>query len=730
MVNLTIRNGQLMCGDTPCERNMYNCYGVSETQNGDVCILNTKLRTFGSVCNSVVIYKEDDISVEAYGNGTRTYYKLFDIVASRYISVNDATIIDVTYIDDGKYIAKVSKDRKIRWHLIYRTETEWSCSQPYSYEIEKCGDYLRVKKLKSGYKLDTFENIKDNTLGSNKELYEIILYNPEKCLFEASKNGRKYFRTAESDSEFYPPYKESEFTDFKFFDRVYIGTIKRAGYTHYEFGEYNNHKHIIPLDNKPQEITGGFLLTTDENQVIFDPRADRWEDVFPQAEAQESMCQVIFIDGGEDWRRLDNGHYAYKRRADFRYNNLILLDTASNKVCYCQCSIGRNRSRFDIKVESKIDENYDLLRFSRKFQPGIYEVDSFNPIVNNGELNYNDIVCRLKKRDEYKKIAEQNRLVNGVISFCDKYTSYGISEDAMLSNVLGLYNLDCIDEGCGSRSQLDILKEELSDGEINFSNENQQQLSEIIDDFAKEVSLNEDEKEFLKDFKVFAKYQSMIVEIDNYNFMNALERLNPSDEEHKRCQQSLIDKYKEYCKKKDSQRKRKNDDLRKNQAKELIDFLKRIKENHLESFANDQQNDIVQNVPMVSNVSNPEKNDVTPMKTEPHKSTKKVKNPTKGLKVTFADGSIVWEKSAIDTLIKTLRIIGFERVSKVENTMHAGYPLVSQEMRPTEPGRIWQRKCDEWYIYSYTSNERKIADLRKISDFYNLNLKIEEVKPK
>lgn len=57
------------------------------------------------------------------------------------------------------------------------------------------------------------------------------------------------------------------------------------------------------------------------------------------------------------------------------------------------------------------------------------------------------------------------------------------------------------------------------------------------------------------------------------------------------------------------------------------------------------------------------------------------------------------------------------------------YQLHGLTMRPQTSGNIWQHECDGWNIYSKTNNAQKIADLRKISDFYHLNLTIEEVKP-
>lgn len=114
---------------------------------------------------------------------------------------------------------------------------------------------------------------------------------------------------------------------------------------------------------------------------------------------------------------------------------------------------------------------------------------------------------------------------------------------------------------------------------------------------------------------------------------------------------------------------------------------------------------------------------------EPHDPTKHVENATKGLKVTFPDGTVIWHKQAIDTFISTLRKIGLNRVAEMGIKHGGGYDLVSKDKRPTVPGRIWQHECDGWYIYSNTSNSMKIEDLRKISNYFGMNLIIEEGKP-
>ena len=126
----------------------------------------------------------------------------------------------------------------------------------------------------------------------------------------------------------------------------------------------------------------------------------------------------------------------------------------------------------------------------------------------------------------------------------------------------------------------------------------------------------------------------------------------------------------------------------------------------------------------------------TPVKSEAetevsatHEPTKIIKNPTKGLRVTFADGTVIWHRQAIDTFIDALRKIGLERIAKLDIKHGGGFNLVSKTMRPTVPGHIWQHECDGWYIYSNISNGTKAEDLKRISGHYHLGLKIEEGKP-
>ena len=126
--------------------------------------------------------------------------------------------------------------------------------------------------------------------------------------------------------------------------------------------------------------------------------------------------------------------------------------------------------------------------------------------------------------------------------------------------------------------------------------------------------------------------------------------------------------------------------------------------------------------------SKPVSSSEKPASVEPHVPTKHIENPTKGLRVTFPDGTVIWHKAAINTFVDALRKVGLDLIPRV-GIEHGGYNLVSKDKRPPVPGRVWQHEVDGWYIYSNISNETKVEDLKLISEHYNLGLIIEEGKP-
>jgi len=94
----------------------------------------------------------------------------------------------------------------------------------------------------------------------------------------------------------------------------------------------------------------------------------------------------------------------------------------------------------------------------------------------------------------------------------------------------------------------------------------------------------------------------------------------------------------------------------------------------------------------------------------------------RGLSVLFPDGRIISNKWAVTAFIDTLKEVGLDRIPQV-GIVHSGFNLVSKNKRPEGN---WQHEIDNWFVYTNTSNDVKCDDLRKISDYYGLDLVIED----
>lgn len=114
----------------------------------------------------------------------------------------------------------------------------------------------------------------------------------------------------------------------------------------------------------------------------------------------------------------------------------------------------------------------------------------------------------------------------------------------------------------------------------------------------------------------------------------------------------------------------------------------------------------------------------------PHKEIHRYssnKSESKGLVVTYRDGTEVCERTAIDTFIKVLRHIGLSRVKSI-GIMHSGYNLVDTKKRPDTTNAIWQHKVDGYYVFCVLSNRQKMNDLKIISDYFQLGMTVRIVE--
>lgn len=132
--------------------------------------------------------------------------------------------------------------------------------------------------------------------------------------------------------------------------------------------------------------------------------------------------------------------------------------------------------------------------------------------------------------------------------------------------------------------------------------------------------------------------------------------------------------------------------------------------------------------PSADRLGKPVVSDQPAPENEDHAPTRQVANPTKGLRVTFADGTTICHGYAIDTFKTVLQRIGLRRIHDL-GIVHCGYNLVSKEQKPPEPGRCYQHQLDGWFIWSNTNNRQKKDDLHFISDSLGLHLQIEDGKP-
>jgi hypothetical protein len=112
--------------------------------------------------------------------------------------------------------------------------------------------------------------------------------------------------------------------------------------------------------------------------------------------------------------------------------------------------------------------------------------------------------------------------------------------------------------------------------------------------------------------------------------------------------------------------------------------------------------------------------------TNQSKEITKHKAPKSKLKVTFPDGRVIEKHYAFETLKEVVQVVGIDRISELNITV-CGIPLVSNniDIKYASSQKILS---NGWYLMTVTSTKSKKQQLDKISDIYNLGLKVEIVK--
>lgn len=99
----------------------------------------------------------------------------------------------------------------------------------------------------------------------------------------------------------------------------------------------------------------------------------------------------------------------------------------------------------------------------------------------------------------------------------------------------------------------------------------------------------------------------------------------------------------------------------------------------------------------------------------------------RALTVTFPDGTIIAEKSAVDTLMNVVRKIGVVRVRKVVEEYKLKFckvPVISNR-RDIKYGRAQKDLGDGWLLMTHSNNPMKRDFIKKLSDILRLGIMVE-----
>lgn len=98
----------------------------------------------------------------------------------------------------------------------------------------------------------------------------------------------------------------------------------------------------------------------------------------------------------------------------------------------------------------------------------------------------------------------------------------------------------------------------------------------------------------------------------------------------------------------------------------------------------------------------------------------RTRKPGGRLRVTVA-GKVIEEDTIAETFLKTLRIIGLERVAKL-NKVVTSVPLIA---KAPANGYQKQRRCDGWYVTTHVNKVSARTVLEEIGKELNMPVKIE-----
>lgn len=123
--------------------------------------------------------------------------------------------------------------------------------------------------------------------------------------------------------------------------------------------------------------------------------------------------------------------------------------------------------------------------------------------------------------------------------------------------------------------------------------------------------------------------------------------------------------------------------------------------------------------------------DVKIIKSDPeveHKTTIKTKKysskaPATNLRIIFPNGKIIQNRTTVETMVEFIKYVGVAKVRTLGLT-RCRIPLVSNTLDKKYRNQQ-QPLGNGWYVITNTCTEAKRKDINKISDAYNLGVKVE-----
>lgn len=108
---------------------------------------------------------------------------------------------------------------------------------------------------------------------------------------------------------------------------------------------------------------------------------------------------------------------------------------------------------------------------------------------------------------------------------------------------------------------------------------------------------------------------------------------------------------------------------------------------------------------------------------KPISKTGITKSAAKNIRISFPDGSIIVNNTATQSLMDFVVRVGIEKVRKI-GLIQCRIPLISNTI-DKKYGNKQKALGNGWFLMTNTSTLAKKADIEKISDYYNLNVKVE-----